>query len=470
MFWLAVDRNQSVPMIRQVYEQIRLHILQGELHQGERLPSTRDLAENLKVSRNVVLEAYEQLMSEGYINTFRGSGTFVAKGTYLNGSQVRSPLELNQTQYDVSTQQKDIIDFRFGVPALDLFPWKKWNQLLYNVCAVSPPSVFGYGKPEGCDELRETLSHYLVRARGVYCNPEQVIITTGAIQAIYLVANLLLSAGDEIITEDPMNLNVRKILLDTGAKVTPVPVDELGLQVDQIPCSAAPRLIYLTPSHQFPLGATLPIQRRIELIEFARQKGCYILEDNYENEFRFEGTPVSSLQGLDPNLVIYTGTFSKILCPALRIGYLVVPPNLASKIHQLKNLLDHHSPSLNQLVLAQFIEQGLFERHISKMKKIYRKRQEAIIRSLDLNFPQKFRISGHSSGLHMVIEFDDVIFADHIVEGLEYAGVRVYPMEMYAAKKGRYFNKILLGYGNTNEEEIAEGITIMKRFFEKNHL
>ncbi len=442
MFWLSIDRNQNISLIRQVYEQIRHQILRGELSPGERLPSTRDLAENLRVSRNIILEAYDQLIAEGYMTSIRGSGTYVAEGAYWKQSELEHSHEIGVVEAVETKPKNDVIDFCFGVPALDSFPRRKWSQLYYNICTSYPSSVFGYGSPAGCLELRQVLANYLVRTRGVYCQPEQVIITTGAIQAINIVANLLLSAHDEVITEDPLNISVRKIFLTTGAKVLSIPVDEQGIKPALIPDDAKPQLIYITPSHQFPLGSTLPIQRCIELVEIAHQTGCYILEDNYDNEFRFEGTPVSSLQGLEPELAIYVGTFSKILSPSLRIGYMVVPPKLIELFRQYKNLLDHHSPSLNQLVLAQFIEQGYFERHISKMKKIYRKRQEMIIKSLYTHFGKKCRVSGHSTGLHLIVEFDDVIFTDQMIVRLEEAGVRVYPIEMYAVNKGCNQNKI----------------------------
>lgn len=458
MFWLTVDRSQNTPMIRQVYEQIRLHILQGELRQGERLPSTRDLAENLRVSRNVILEAYDQLIAEGYMTSVQGSGTYVAAGAYMPKYSPKMLSASGVMANRETPKQKNLIDFRFGVPALDLFPSTKWGQLFHQVCASAPAALFGYGGPEGCPELRHTLARYLARSRGVSCEPGQLIITTGAIQGIFIAAHTLLNAQSQVVTEDPMNLNVRKIFSDRGAQVLPVPVDEQGIQTGLIPEGAKPRLIYITPSHQFPLGSTLSIQRRIELVEWARQADAYILEDNYDNEFRFEGTPVSSLQGLDPERVIYAGTFSKILCPALRIGYAVVPPGLIKAFSRLKNLLDHHSPTLDQMVLARFIEQGYFDRHIAKMKKVYRKRRDAIIRSLELHFPGKHSVSGHSTGLHMVVEMSGVAFTDDIMGQLEEAGVRVYPVEAYALKKGGSQNQIMLGYGNVNEEEIREGI------------
>jgi len=461
VLWLSIDRNKNIPLIRQIYEQIRLQIIQGEMYQGEKLPSTRELAETLKVSRNVVLEAYDQLSAEGYMTSLMGSGSYVADGACLKQFRLEQPRQAEPV-YFLPTQPQNLIDFQFGVPALDLFPGKKWGQIYRSVCNSSPVSIFGYGEPEGREELRQVLAHYLTRNRGVYCEPDQIIITTGAMQAIFIIANVLLSSKDTIVSEDPLNRNIRQIFTDTGAKILPIPVDEQGIQTNLVQSTKDLRLIYITPSHQFPLGSTLPIQRRIELVETARKTGCYILEDNYDNEFRFEGTPVSSLQGLEPELVFYVGTFSKILSPALRIGYMVVPRKLINSCRRYKDLLDHHSPSLNQLVLTQFIEQGYFERHIAKMKKVYRKRQETIIKSLTELFPGEYKVSGHSTGLHLIVEFDHIEFNDEVNKRLKEAGIVVYPVEMYAINKGRFKNRIMLGYGNVNEEQIVEGMKRMK--------
>ncbi len=459
MLWLSVDRSLNIPLIRQIYEQIRLKIIHGELRQGEKLPSTRELAETLQVSRNVILEAYDQLAAEGYMISFQGAGTFVAEGASLNQYPAKS---CSQKISLTETDSRSVIDFRFGVPALDLFPRKKWGRLVNNIYMDAPTSAWGYGTPEGRDELRRVLAHYLVGSRGVHCEPEQIIITTGAIQAVFIAAKMLLSAGDQVITENYLNNGIRKIFSGTGAEICPIPVDEQGIKADLISNDARPRLIYITPSHQFPLGGTLPIQRRIELLHIARKTDSYILEDNYDNEFRFAGTPVSSLQGLDPERVIYIGTFSKILAPALRIGYLVVPEDLVKKSRKIKDLLDHHSPTLNQLVLAEFIAQGFFDRHIAKMKKVYRRRQETIIESLKSYFPGRFEVSGHSTGLHLIVEFHNVEFNEQLVNELEQAGVRVYPVEMYAVNQGFAPNKAMLGYGNLNEKNIMEGIRRMK--------
>jgi GntR family transcriptional regulator/MocR family aminotransferase len=464
VFWLGVNKNSEIPLIRQVYEQIRLKILQGELQPGERLLSTRELAAELNVSRNVILEAYEQLAAEGYLTGRGGSGTYVAEGAYLEDPDQDSFITSSDQRINAQVQSVNtrVIDFRTGVPALDRLPRKKLGQFFYAACTDSPSSIFDYWKPEGCPELRKILSRYLARTRGVGCEPDQIIITTGAAQALFLTGKALLSPGDRVIAEDPLHLHFQNILLSCGASLFPVPVDEKGIVTELITEEEQARLLCVTPSHQFPLGGVLSIQRRIELVQFAKRTGCYIVEDDYESEFRFEGTAVSSLQGLSPEHVIYIGSFSKILAPALRIGYLVLPHALIEQFREFKYLLDNHSPVLDQLVLARFIENRDLELHIARMKKLYKKRQVALLKALDCYFPVKQSVIGTSTGLHLVAEFEGITFAGDLLKRMEEAGVRVYPVEMHALKKGWHLGQVILGYGNLTEEQIQEGIKRMK--------
>src|SRR5258708_11639517 len=385
MLWIAVDRSQDTSLIRQVYDQVRLRITRGDLQAGEHLPSTRQLAADLHVSRIVILEAYDQLLAEGYIESRQGSGTYVAEGTYLESVQ-REQLPLVHTVAGARRENNSIIDFRSGLPALDLFPRKLWGHLAQKVCAESSPAVFGYNHPEGCAELRIALARYLAKTRGVRCQPDQLVITSGAAQAFSLVARLLLSPGGEILIEDPVTYELQVIFSAAGSTLYPIPVDAHGMQTDHLPLGQRPGFVFVTPSHQFPLGGILPIQRRIQLMQFARTSGCYIVEDDYDSEFRYSGTPVSSLQELEPDRVIYVGTLSKSLSPALRLGYAVLPPPLIEQYRRLKRLTDLHSPVLEQLILARFIEEGHLERHIMKMKRIYRKRREALIAALTATF------------------------------------------------------------------------------------
>jgi GntR family transcriptional regulator/MocR family aminotransferase len=445
-------------MIRQIYHQLRIKILSGEISAGYRLPSTRQLAEELGVSRNVVLEAYEQLLAEGFLEGRLGSGTFVAEGTYLKKIETNSFIAKNHQP----KKNNNMIDFRSGIPALDLFPRRQWGNLAKRVSIETNHSLFGYDSPEGRIELRTVLAYYLLRTRGVECQPEQLIITTGATQALTLVAKLLLSQNETVIIEDPITHEIQTIFQSYGASLLPIQVDENGMDTSQIPQDIKPAFIFVTPSHQFPMGGTLPIQRRIQLIEYARKTDCYIVEDDYDSEFRYEGPPVSSLQGLDPNRTIYIGTFSKILSPALRLGYLILPPALIERGRSLKYFSDLHTPSLEQLTLALFIKEGFLEKHIFRMKKIYRKRRDFLKEQLYNEFGDTIKIHGDSTGLHFVTEFNEVHFSDHLLSKLHDCGVKVYPVELHTIQKYVYKNHIILGFGNLKEEQMKEGILKLK--------
>lgn len=466
MLWIAVDRSQKTPFIGQVYDQIRLSIVQGELRAGEQLPSTRQLARDLGVSRIIIVEVYDQLLAEGYLESRQGSGTYVAEGASLEVIR-REHFPVVQAFADSSAEDSRLIDFRSGLPALDLFPRKLWGRLGVRVCAESSPSVFGYNDPEGCAELRTALARSLAKTRRVRCHPDQLVITAGAAQAFSLVARLLLSSRDQVIIEDPVTYDVQRIFSAAGARLSPIQVDEDGMQTALLPREIHPAFVFVTPSHQFPLGGLLPIQRRIHLIQFARTARCYIVEDDYDSEFRYSGTPVSSLQELDPEHVIYVGTLSKSLSPALRLGYVVLPLPLIEQCRLLKQLTDLHSPVVEQLTLARFIEEGHLARHILKMKRIYRKRREALITALTTNFPQCVRISGDATGLHLIAEFHGRAFTKQMLADLEEAGVRLYPVERHAIRKDCHQSKVILGYGNLTPDEIEEGVRRMKTVLDR---
>lgn len=457
MLWIPIDRSLDIPLIRQVYQQIRERILNGDLQAGEKLPSTRELSFELKVSRNVILEAYDQLMAEGFLISQRGSGTFVTEGTFLEQHK-KTPL-FYSLNGDEDNKDVHIINFRSGIPALDLFPRKTWAKLSHAVWNDASTSTFGYDVPEGRPELRQVLSRYLLKTRGVDCHPEQIVITSGATQALTLVSKLLLSPDDIVIIEDPITNDIQTIFKAPGSSLYPIPVDEYGMNTSLLPLNKNPKFVFITPSHQFPLGGTLPIQRRIQLINYSRKTNCYLVEDDYDSEFRYEGPPVSSLQGLEPDRVLYIGSFSKILSPALRIGYLILPSCLIEKCRRLKWFSDLHTPSLDQLILTRFIDEGYLERHIIKMKKIYKKRRDFLIHCIKTTFSNGVNIFGYSTGLHLIVELKDFHFSKESLKQIEQFGVKVYPVEGHTIEKGKHHNQIILGYGHLNNEEIKEGVT-----------
>ncbi len=468
MLWLPIDRTSEMPLIRQIYQGIRQQILDGNLHAHQQLPSTRVLAADLGVSRNVVIDAYDQLISEGFLNGRQGAGTYVADGAYwpptdeleplhvLTDEPGRSPLPYpSQPPFQSSFTG---IDFRSGIPALDHFPRKRWAALTRAVCTEVPSATFSYGEAAGSIELRHALASYLLKTRGVRCQPQNIIITSGAAQAFFLLAKLLLSERDWVVVEDPITVEIQQRFTAVGASLWAIAVDEQGMQTQHLPTTISPRFTLVTPSHQFPLGSVLTIQRRIDLLEFAKATGGWVVEDDYDSEFRYIGTSVSSLQGLAPDQVIYVGTVSKILAPALRMGYLVLPPGLVSPCCHLRRLDDLHTPSLEQLTLARLIAGGELERHITRMKKLYRIRRDTLKQALSHSFGNRVTILGDSTGLHLVAEFADVEFSDALLHHIEAHQVRVYAVERHAIAKGFHQHQIILGYAHLTPEAIAQGV------------
>ncbi|GGL51263.1 MocR-like pyridoxine biosynthesis transcription factor PdxR [Sporolactobacillus putidus] len=462
MLFINLNRKSSRPLTQQIYEKIRRDILNRELKEGERLASSRGLASTVGVSRNVVLEAYDRLIAEGYLEVRPKSGTFVAKGSAL-------PVYVKTTDHDQRMLRTDdelqILDFRGGNPAIDQFPRKKWGGLTKEVCGEAPDRIFGYGEPGGIKELRVTLAGYLQRVRGVHCHPEQIMITQGATQALRLITELLIREGTGIAVEDPVTDEMRNIFINAGADLVPVPVDEDGILPDCLPEEKKPGFVFVILSHQFPMGGILSIQRRVRLIEYARKMNNYIVEDDYDSEFTYEGAPVPSIQGLDPERVIYVGTFSKILSPALRMGYTVLPEHLIEKFRHLKWFHDRHASSIDQLVLSRFIEEGHLDHHVRKMKKIYRKRREVLVSSILSSFKEA-KIIGKAAGMHLVVDIPGAVFTNDMVKKLKEKGVRIYPVVQYAIKKGLHEQQIVMGYGGLTPEQIVEGVEKLKVFLD----
>jgi GntR family transcriptional regulator/MocR family aminotransferase len=326
-----------------------------------------------------------------------------------------------------------------------------WNGLT--------PQDLSYGQPEGRAELRAEISRYIGAQRGVRCHPDQILITAGTTQAVGIVTRLFLRKTETVcILEDPITGDLRRIIGGFGARIVPVAVDGQGLDTLRLPSGLKPRFIYVTPSHQFPIGGTMPIQRRIRLLEYARARGSFVVEDDYDSEFRFDSPPVASIQGLDPGRVVYIGTFSKTLCPSLRVGYAVLPPELVNRGRELKWFSDLHNASVDQIVLARFIRDGHFLRYVHAMKKIYRARRAVLVKSLQSRFGAGVEVLGSSAGLHLCARFPGLRFTDRLVQRIDGGGVRVYPAEEHAFRKGRWEDTLIFGYGMLTAERISEGI------------
>jgi GntR family transcriptional regulator/MocR family aminotransferase len=479
-----VKLESGEPLGHQIYQAFRRAILAGEMAPAARLPSTRALGLELGVSRNVVLLAYEQLLAEGYAEGRAGSGTYVAAAlpdTPRASRPHRGPrgvrmvrprpgrlsrygrrlAEIPPASPTWSLEQQLPYDFRYGVPSTDDFPHNIWRGIVSRRTRTGSLGTMAYGPPEGHAPLRQALAAYLRRARGVVCDPGQIVIVNGSQQALDLTTRVLLDPGDHVVIEDPQYQGARRVFVAAGALTAPVPVDADGLDVARIPRrSAAARLAYVTPSHQFPTGVVMSLARRLALLEWAERAGAYIVEDDYDSEYRYEGRPIEAVQGLDPaGRVIYMGTFSKVLFPALRLGYLVLPPPLVEPFTAAKWLTDRHTATLEQEVLAEFVAEGHFERHLRRARTRNASRRKALLASLREHLGDRVEIMGANAGVHLVVWLRDVPARGlgRVIAGAAEAGVGVYPVAPYYIEPPRRAG-LILGYASLAEREIREGI------------
>ena len=457
--FIEIDRTKKTAVWRQIYEQLVEKILDRQLAGGQRLPSTRHLAEDLRVPRNAVLEAYDQLLAEGYVLSRRGAGTYVRDDLWVD-TRAKGPL--SDASGVLPADTGDVIDFRSGIPALDHLPIQRWGMLYRRVCMEASLPVLSYMEPDACRVLQEVLAARLARVRGIRCAPEQIVITNGAVHAIALLERVLLGEGHTAIVEDPVTVDIPKILSTGGARIIGIPTDGQGLMVKRLPGDANPGLIYVIPSHQYPMGSILPVDRRLELIQYARRHDAWIAEDDYDSEYRYDGAPIQSMQRLAPERVIYLGTFSKTLFPALRIGYAVLPPSLVEPFTEWIRLTMIHLPSLEQMTLAAFLAEGHMDKHLRRMGRLYKKRRACLIDCLQDAFGDRARILGAAAGLHLVAAFRDIVFDGPCLDRIRDAGAIAYPVETHAIAKGNHSHEIILGYGNTTETGIREGINRLR--------
>lgn len=452
---------------RQVYSYIRDRIFQGTYKVGSALPSSRDLGVELGVSRALIVEVYEQLTAEGYLEGRQGSGTFVkdigtSRPVPLLDEDLRTA---NQPTSHVDSDQLHSIDFRPSFPALEHVPLMKWRRAALDVYHDAPSSAYGYQEDmAGSLQLRQAIHQHLLTIKGLFCKPSQIIVTAGATQAFSILSKLLVKRNGSVAMEDPTATFIHDIFASTGARIIPVPVDEHGLCVDRLPTQEQPQCIFVTPSHQFPFGSIMSIGRRLQLLDYARSTGSYIIEDDYDSEFRYGGMPVRALRELDAERVIYVGTFSKNLYPSLRLGYMVAPQELIEPIMQLKRMTDMQCPTLTQLTLARFINEGHLERHILRMKRIYGKRRTHLISALTDTFRDKVQISGDAAGLHLIATWPG-INADLLTAiQLEEHRIKIYPAERYTICKDQYNESLIMGFGNVTESQITEGVQALSQF------
>jgi len=421
------------PLTRQIYDQIRSAVLDGRLRRGERLPATRQLANQLNISRKTVVLAYDMLLAEGIIATKSGSGSYVEdlgiatrKIPPLVSPIAVAPYWQKLPSLPAFPRQQVAFDFGIGVPELAHFPWDLWRSILRTHSRLSHQSSQSYIQPAGYSPLRDSIASYVGFSRAVRCAADDVIVTNGAQQAFHLIAQVLVQPGTVVAMEHPGYSMARWVFLSRGAKVVDIPVDREGLMVTRLPRNA--KLVFTTPSHQFPTGVVMSYPRRVSLLEWARSRGAAIVEDDYDSEFRFEGRPLEALQSMDPSTVIYVGTFSKSLFPGLRVGFTVSPQPLRSALVSAKHLTDWHSPLLAQAAVATFIGNGHFARHIRKVRRLYSDRRNQLIAEIQRSFSDWLAILPSGTGLHMAATLKQNVTADAVATAALAAGIRVFPI------------------------------------------
>ena len=456
MLGIDLDRRSEQPLRRQIYGALKEEMTRGRLTAGEALPSTRELAHALGVSRNTVCEAYDMLIAEGYAESRQGAPTRVAEGLCLEAPEKPDvPPDAPKKTWKA--------DFRTGQPELRLFPWAAFMQTLHQCAGRLPLAQLGYAGAQGLPELREEISRWLYRIRGIIADPKDIFITAGATHALHIAAELLQGFGRRMLVEDPCHSGMLQTFLEKGYEVCPVTADAQGMVTGGLNGYAG-EPAYVTPSHQFPLGGILPASRRAALIRYARTYDTYVIEDDYDSEFRYIGEPVAPMYAMDPGRVIYVGTFSKTLYPALRIGYAIVPKPLQDRWKQLRTHTDVQNPSIEQASLAEFMRTRRLDRHVFAMRKEYGRRRQTMMDSLTLAFSDRWQPWGDAAGLHLAAAFPGMRFDETFFEEAKHQGIRVATVEAHCITKGRHADKLLLGYGHLTPEEIRDGVERLEAF------
>ena len=476
---LTFNRSAGEPLQQQIFNQVREAILSGRLKPGTRIPSTRVLANELKLSRNTILGAFERLYAEGYIEGKMGSGTKVSNvlpedllsARTISGKQASNTAlagKLSKLSRDISDMNNqgrhfssELRAFRPSLPDLRQFPFKLWSQLIAKSWRNPPTSLLISGDMGGYLPLRETIVSYLNAVRGLNCTAEQVIITSGAQQAIDLIARTIIDPGDDVWVEDPGYEGLRAALMAAGARLNHISVDDYGLSVRE-GIQKAPNAVLaaVTPSHQYPLGVTMSLARRLELLDWAVKTNAWILEDDYDSEFRYSGKPLSALQGLDETgRVIYVGSFSKVLFPSLRLGYVVVPKPILGPFTVVSSSIDDYTALALQPDLHNFIKEGYFSSHIRKLRKLYAIRQEMLIDALDRQGDGLFTASSHEAGMHLVVNINP----EHGISDKQAARLARNTGLIAPALSGYYNGSLkseglILGYAGLNEQEINRDV------------
>jgi GntR family transcriptional regulator/MocR family aminotransferase len=472
---LVVDRKAESPLHKQIYDGFRAAILRRDLRPGQRIPSSRELATELHVSRFPVLNAYAQLLAEGYFESFVGAGTFVSGSLPEQRMSVTLPgtasVQTPSGPRPVARRSFLYPEFHghaavngwgaFGVhqPALDQFPFQTWSSLVTRHTRNPHANAIHHVDPLGTRRFREAIADYLRTARGVKCDISQIMIVSGSQQALDITARVLFDPGDPVWIEEPGYRLQRSVLTAAGCRIIPIPVDDEGMDVAAgIRTRRKARAAFVTPSHQYPLGSTMSASRRLQLLNWAQQSGAWIIEDDYDSEYRYESLPIASLHGLDVNQrVIYIGTFSKVLFASLRLGYIVIPPDLVERFVAVRHVLDIFPPYLYQEVLSDFINEGHFTRHIRKMRQVYSEKRTTLVESLQQEFGEEVEIHGAEAGMHLTVTLREGLCDTEIAVLAARERLWLWPLSpSYIGDKPRH--GFILGFGSAPRDLIPKSV------------
>jgi GntR family transcriptional regulator / MocR family aminotransferase len=477
---IAIDRESATPIHRQIYDAYRSAIVDGGLRPGERIPSSRVLGQELGVSRFPVLNAYAQLLAEGYFMSRIGAGTVVSTSLPdqppSGVSNVAHPAAVIRSGPRPVAKRSSLLPwphpspwllgwgaFGVGQVAVDQFPIHIWSDLVARRSRIMSARSLHYSDGMGSPALRETIAGYLRTSRSVRCTPEQIMIVSGSQQALEITARVLIDPGSRVWMEEPGYHLARRVFSLAGSKIIPVPVDSEGLNVAAgIRLGRTARLAYVTPSHQFPLGHTMSASRRLQLLDWAQKTGGWIVEDDYDSEYRYESLPIASVQGVDSNArVIYIGTFSKVVFPSLRLGYVVIPPDLVQSFLTVRRIIDIAPAGLYQDVLADFMKDGHFARHIRRMRVVYRERRSALVESIERELGSTIEILGSEAGMHLTVVLPRRSRDLEIAQRAAKQGLWIWPLsDAYFSDATR--SGFILGFGSTPAEQIPEAVRKLK--------
>ena len=462
MYGFVINRNDTLSISKQLQNQIRSTILAGKLQAGEKLPPSRSMAKELGVSRNTVIQVYEQLIAEGYLDSITGSGTYVVDiGRLLKPESPQLMLHTNQPSI-----RKDMLSFSAGDLDTQLFPYSRWSLELQRASLVQTNHSYPRDNYVGNDILRKEICDYVYRAKGIDCDYRQIAITAGTSGSLDLLARLLKKKKNKILIEDPCISFVKSIFSSYNYTIEPIPVDEHGIDMKCVEKCSDADLIYVVPSHQYPMGGVLPVARRIALLQYASAQNLYVIEDDYDCEFRYCGEPVQSLRNLEPERVIYCGSFSKIFSPSIRMGYMILPCPLCKDINEVMEDTNMWVNPTLQLAMAEFLKQKYLDKHVYKMKKLYAKKRLHLMNCIQKTFGSRVEVSGENAGLHLLFRFERE-FTKEDAQALDKIGIEVEFVEDYSMLNGMHKNELVLGYGKLSLQEIAEGVKRLKAALDK---